>query len=237
LPFHHSVNGGARGLGGRRRLALAASVSLGLALGLTAASCELVLGDLPPVHDAGTGGRSPGTTGGSGGSRATASATATATSSGSGGGSGGAITTSSTSSTVSTSSTASSAATASASASSSSGCCDCDGDTYRSQALCGADDCDDHDPLVHPGQSMYFATPSPNPDVGWDYDCNGKPDPEFPTPVNCGLISGSCDAGVGFLNSVPPCGDAGSWGSCVPGSLPLTCMSHVIDANKVARCK
>ncbi len=64
---------------------------------------------------------------------------------------------------------------------------------------------------------MYFATPSANPNVGFDYDCSGTPDPEFPDPVDCGLVSGSCDAGVGFLKMVPPCGAAGPWGSCHAG--------------------
>jgi hypothetical protein len=151
-------------------------VAVGLA---TAASCEWVLGDLPPVKQGPDGG--PGGTGGA--------------------------------------------------------CCDCDGDTYRSKALCGADDCDDHDPLVHPGQTMYFATASPNPNVGFDYDCDGKPDPEFPNPINCAALNGNCDAGVGFLGSVPPCGQTGSWGDCVPGSVPLTCTQHVIDSARVCRCR
>jgi hypothetical protein len=143
-----------------------------------AASCELVLGDLPPVQGAFDGGAEEG------------------------------------------------------------GCCDCDGDGYASEALCAANDCDDHDPLVHPGQTTYFATASQNPNVGFDYDCSGAPDPEFPSPIDCSAIhDGNCDAGAGFLGSVPPCGATGAWGTCVSGSVPLSCTQHVIDANKVSRCR
>jgi hypothetical protein len=154
---------------------------------------------------------------------------------GDGGATGGARGT--TSGTTTSQATAVSASSTTSSGGTGGACCDCDHDGYLSKDLCGADDCDDHDALVHPGQTMYFATPSPNPNVGWDYDCSGTPDPEFPSPIDCGLVSGSCDAGVGFLGSVPACGAAGPWGSCQPGSVPLTCQQHVIDSNKISRCK
>ena len=178
------------------------------ALGLgAAASCEVVLGDLPPV-------REPPDGGGTGGAGSTRSGTS------------------------STPSSTSSASSASSSGTGGGPCCDCDHDGYPSKALCGGDDCDDADPVVHPGQTMYFATPSPNPNVGFDYDCSGTPDPEYPSPLHCNALMGvNCDAGVGFLNAVPPCGATGSWGSCQSGTVPLTCVQHVIDPGKVSRCR
>jgi hypothetical protein len=173
----------------------------------TAASCEWVLGDLPPVDQGPDGG-----TGASG----TASSTAA-------------------SSTHAASGTAASSTAASTGGTGGS-CCDCDGDSYHSKALCGADDCDDHDPLVHPGQTTYFATPSQNPNVGWDYDCDGKLDQEFPNPINCALLAGNCDAGVGFFGSVPPCGQTGAWGNCVNSSA-VTCKQNVIDSARVCKCR
>jgi hypothetical protein len=188
-----------------------------------AASCELALGDLPPVAAPDGGGK--------GGSPGASVTVASSTSSGSGG-----------ASASSSSGRAGGASVSSAGSSSggTGGCCDCDGDGYRSQALCGGDDCDDFNPLVHPGQTMYFAAPSGDPNVGFDYDCSGAPNPEFPTPVDCNLLlTGNCDAGVGFLNAVPPCGDAGEWGTCVPNPVlgPLACQSSVIDANRISLCK
>jgi hypothetical protein len=80
----------------------------------------------------------------------------------------------------------------------------------------------------------YFTMPSPN--VGFDYDCSGAPEPQYPTALKCGsIVSGDCDAGVGFFNSVPACGSMGSWGWCVAGSLPLTCQNQVV-ASMTSAC-
>jgi hypothetical protein len=190
------------------------AATLGLA---AAASCEIVLGDLPPVAatDAGGGHDASGTT-----TSTSTQTTGTTTHS-----------TTSTTSTTGTTSTSTSTVTGTGGA-----CCDCDGDEYRSEALCGADDCDDHDPLVHPGQTMYFATASPNPNVGFDYNCDGLPEPQFPNAIHCNLLTiSNGDAGVGFLDTVPPCGMTGSWGNCVPSTI-LTCAENVIDSARVCAC-
>jgi hypothetical protein len=186
---------------------LGAALAFAVAIGLGAAvSCELVLGDLPPVRASADGG-------GAGGTSTTASTTGTGTGTGTTG------------------------TTATSTGGTGGACCDCDDDGYRSEALCAANDCDDHDARVHPGQTMYFATPSDNPNVGFDYDCSGTPDPEYPNPLDCNALMGAdCDAGVGFLNAVPPCGATGSWGSCISGSVPLTCQQHVIDSAMVSAC-
>jgi hypothetical protein len=181
-------------------------VAFAVAVGLGAAGgCELVLGDLPPVRASADGGGASGTS-----STSTSSTSTTGTS------------------------TSTSGSTASSAGGTGGACCDCDDDGYRSEALCAANDCDDHDPLVHPGQMMYFDTPSKN--VGFDYDCSGAPEPQYPNAIKCSLLNGDCDAGVGFLNTVPPCGVAGQWGSCVAGSLPLTCQDQVIESAMISAC-
>src|ERR1700679_3848387 len=111
----------------RSAMDLGGGAALAAALGLAAAaSCEIVLGDLPPVATADAGGAHDATT--------TTTSTSTQTTG---------TTTHSTTSTTGTTSTSTSTVTGTGGA-----CCDCDGDQYRSEALCGADDCDDHDPLV-----------------------------------------------------------------------------------------
>lgn len=67
-----------------------------------------------------------------------------------------------------------------------------------------ADDCDDHDARVHPGQTAYFGAPftNANGEASFDYDCSGKEDPDpskGAAPANCALLAvGSC-GGSGYL--------------------------------------
>lgn len=115
--------------------------------------------------------------------------------------------------------------------------CDCDGDGYESIA-CGGDDCDDQDARVHPGQTEYFAEPSENPEVGFDYDCSGtlERDPNH-KKVSCGVLDLLlCKDNEGFKNDPPPCGESGAWGRCVPDALNLTC-SYLASEPVVARCR
>jgi hypothetical protein len=83
---------------------------------------------------------------------------------------------------------------------------------------------------------MYFPTPSKN--VGFDYDCSGAPEPEYPNALKCSsILNGDCDAGVGFFNTVPACGATGSWGWCVPSTVPLTCQEQVVESMMVSACR
>ncbi len=85
---------------------------------------------------------------------------------------------------------------------------DADGDGYTT-----ADgDCDDGDPDVHPGQTLFFDTPSNS--GSFDYDCDGVEEPqteaEFDCPAaSCVLIQ------EGWMDGVPACGNDARWGvSC-----------------------
>lgn len=174
--------------------------------------CELVLGTLPPAKkhpDAGSGGSGAGGATGTGGTGGTTGVTTSTT------GTGGAIGTGGTG-----------------------GCCDCDGDHALAKGVCGGTDCDDHDGRAFPDQTEYFGTPSSDPAVGFDLDCNGTPEqnPDLVKTVDCGPIGLPCAAGTGFLAKVPPpCGQSAPWGTCEQDG--LGCVQAVIEQNKIMTCK
>lgn len=199
---------------------------------LAACGCELALGDLPtPIEDlpaatsaatTGVGGASgAGMSGGFGGGAASAG---TGGAGGSGGGaaaSGGA---------------GGNVASGGAGTGGQGGCCDCDGDKQLAVGLCGGDDCDDGDPKVYKDEPVYYDVPNAH---GFDWDCSGAAElnPTLNIAVDCSKLLGlDCNPSTGFLGTtVPMCGDAGKWGTCVKklGS----CMEQVIESNKKMTCK
>lgn len=111
--------------------------------------------------------------------------------------------------------------------------CDADRDGHQAEGKCGGDDCDDSDADVFTQQPKYFSARQDN--VGYDYDCNGKPQQEQPAPVVCmGIDLTACPTGEGFLRTLPACGVIGKWGKCVKGT--LTCDEQVIDDMRPMRC-
>jgi hypothetical protein len=94
--------------------------------------------------------------------------------------------------------------------------CDCDADGARDESgQCGGADCDDHDPLVKPGQKLFFTTPSSK--VGFDYDCSKtyERDPSLDRTIDCLVSLGQCEKTFqAYLADVPECGKAASWGTC-----------------------
>ncbi|WP_437874908.1 hypothetical protein [Sorangium sp. So ce513] len=91
--------------------------------------------------------------------------------------------------------------------------CDVDRDGYRSTACEGGNDCNDENPLVHPGQpSTFYDTPI-SPGGGFDYDCSGKEEPEFEA-VNCSNILPLCAAKNNVFQVDVPCGGRASFGDC-----------------------
>jgi hypothetical protein len=122
----------------------------------------------------------------------------------------------------SSSSAASSTSSASSSSASSSGCvdpanpCDCDGDGDNANTPeCDNDggDCNDHDPLVNSKQTAWFTQPGSN---GWDYDCSGAAEYEYPDFLDCGALS-SCDGSTDKWvtgQSTPACGQMAQYGTC-----------------------
>ncbi len=72
-------------------------------------------------------------------------------------------------------------------------------------------DCDDQDANAHPG--AYFQTKS-NPNIGWDYNCDGVSSKQFTT---YGLCSSNCK--LGWLVTIPNCGGSATYVNvCSTGS-------------------
>jgi len=194
-----------------RARSLLGGVVLGLAA--SAVACAQILGDFDDNGTTGTGGETSSHTSASSG-KATSTA-ATGSSSAATTGTGGSV-----------------ASTASSSSSSSSssgiGCvdpanpCDCDGDGDNANTPeCGFDggDCNDHDPLVNSKQTMWFDVPGSN---GWDYDCDGKDEYEYPDTLIC--KPQGCDTSTQKWSggSVPDCGQMGPYATCT-GNM-ITCV-------------
>jgi hypothetical protein len=99
--------------------------------------------------------------------------------------------------------------------------CDFDLDTFLATgATCGGNDCCDTDKKAHPGVTAFFVQPD---DCGsFDYDCNGKDDPQYPISLSCGGTGATgCTGGSGFLSD-PGCGNTGPYYTCVANGL-LAC--------------
>jgi hypothetical protein len=92
--------------------------------------------------------------------------------------------------------------------------CDCDHDSHRSETCSSPpkDDCDDFDPLVHPGSGFVAATwdPASPHKIEGDWDCNGTTLKQFNHDVPCGLLS---NCGEGFKDD-PDCGVTATYNHC-----------------------
>lgn len=87
-------------------------------------------------------------------------------------------------------------------------CRDRDGDRHTTCA----GDCDDEARDVHPGQAAFFTSPQHG---SFDYDCDGKEEPESTDTVSCTVEGEACvGAGWGATQPVPPCGETGSFIEC-----------------------
>ncbi|WP_438004193.1 hypothetical protein WME89_35995 [Sorangium sp. So ce321] len=162
--------------------------------------------------EGGEGGGAAGSTASAGGDGGAASSSASA------GGDGGA--------------TASSSASSSASGSGGGGTVDCDADDdgYRSKACEGGTDCNDDNPLVHPGQpSTFYGTPITT-GGGFDYDCSGAEEREF-RAVNCSNLLPLCSAASNVFQADVPCGAVTAFGTC-----SATCQFGVLYPNYVRKC-
>jgi hypothetical protein len=93
--------------------------------------------------------------------------------------------------------------------------------------VAGPYDCDDADPVVHPGQTMYFT--SPRSGGSFDYDCNGTDDPQYTRTggVSCSGTGTVCTSTPGGWagDTVPACGTVAQMQVCtytmLGGCLPL----------------
>jgi hypothetical protein len=105
-------------------------------------------------------------------------------------------------------------------------CTDTDGDTY----LSCADDCNDNDKQVNPGQTAFFPVASKN---SFDYNCDKVEEPEFPGAANCVKGAGGVCTGAGWTTAVPACGQSGSFADCV--NQGGSCVQQV--TTKTQRCR
>lgn len=85
---------------------------------------------------------------------------------------------------------------------------DKDNDGHIARA-CGGDDCNDDDPLVHPGQAFVSEVPK-SPNIG-DWNCDGTVTKEHASGVSCQFFT--CGQQKGFTGS-PPCGTEGDYITC-----------------------
>jgi hypothetical protein len=107
--------------------------------------------------------------------------------------------------------------------------CDCDGDGHNAATPeCNFDggDCDDHDPMVHPGQpNNWFTTQSIH--GLWNYNC-GPIEYEYTFQLGCGTGVG-CDTttkGWSSKAAIPGCGMSSNYGTCM-GLTLLTCSENI----------
>jgi len=91
---------------------------------------------------------------------------------------------------------------------------DCDG-VLRDDAACGGTDCCDADPKVHPGQTQFFT--KTNACGTWDFDCNGKSDPQWGQGEKCHICGFDCCDKEGFEGAPPACGGTGAHAKCAGG--------------------
>jgi hypothetical protein len=115
--------------------------------------------------------------------------------------------------------------------------CDADHDQRLAEGECGGDDCDDSDANVFTGQGEYFDERQAR--VDYDYDCSGAPEQEQLEPIVCSGVSvEACPTTqMGFLQTLPPCGEPGEWGTCEKRSLLDVCDKKIVDAERIMRCR
>ena len=171
-----------------------------------AVACSLVIGDLPEGVDPALSGGASGAGGTSGGGGASGSGGASGAGGASGGGGGACL----------------------------KGPCDCDGDDFVSAFCSQGDDCDDSDPVAHPGQTAWFDVKRKD-GQGFDYNCDGNEDREFSELACGGLSNLLCSQQAdGFHKPAPPCGESGSFGKCKWSG--LSCVNDVTSSSKPVRC-
>jgi hypothetical protein len=119
-----------------------------------------------------------------------------------------------------------------------SGCttCDCDNDSFvRSGPNCDAGgrgfDCDDLDPLIHPGQTFVDEPWTSKHVPAGDWDCNGIVTKLYNYGFMCSGINPSCSPTVAFTGD-PACGQLAEYDKCVPSG--INCAPMKIDLRRQA---
>jgi hypothetical protein len=101
--------------------------------------------------------------------------------------------------------------------------CDQDGDhDIAPGAVCGGNDCDDHDARAYWGEPD-FLTFTPTPTTNGDWNCDGTLEKQYNASVSCGLVNlGQCDTTSGFTTD-PACGVAAAFVQCHTNTSGLLC--------------
>jgi len=98
---------------------------------------------------------------------------------------------------------------------------------YLVPPIYGTGDCDDTEAAAHPGQSMYFGSPTAR--GSYDYNCNGSEQKKYTTTgdgSSCGGTTlSACVKGTG-LDSVPACGGSGIQHVCMWDVEASTCYDN-----------
>lgn len=97
-------------------------------------------------------------------------------------------------------------------------------------------DCDDNDPLVHPGQTSYFTQPAKNTQK-FDYNCDNLAERRWPNEEDCAYDpkTGGC-TGEGWVGIVPQCGVTGFFSQCKLMQ-PTTICDRAIPSPTVQPCR
>jgi hypothetical protein len=86
---------------------------------------------------------------------------------------------------------------------------DGDGHATRASGFTCADDCNDGNVDVFPGQSKWFAFASDITDFDWN--CSGVEEKRFTVQGKCETTDTGCAFTEGWLDAVPACGVTGDW--------------------------
>lgn len=97
-------------------------------------------------------------------------------------------------------------------------------------------DCDDGDPLAHPGQASYFPTPSSG-TSSFDYNCDGVEEQELLAKASQCAWTGSGCSGGGWKVIAPPCGQSGTYIDCVKKGGPGFPGCSAVESPKIQACR
>jgi len=98
-------------------------------------------------------------------------------------------------------------------------------------------DCHDGDQNVRPDQTQFSATAVPgvaDPNIDFDFDCDGKEELEFPTVLDCAAPAQGCNNPEGWKTALPGCGATGTWIRCVQQG--KTCVEQAAGS-RAQRCR
>lgn len=111
---------------------------------------------------------------------------------------------------------------------------DGDGEAPSTAGACGTD-CNDNNKDVFSKQTVFFTSGyTTGLTVSFDYNCDGKQEPQYPTVGKCTVTGALCTVTDGWQSSVPACGKSGKYiTACAKTS--FGCIPNGID--RVQPCR